>query len=319
MLETVIAATGSFTMIELGAGYGRWLARSALAVKRYHGDLPIKLIGVEAEPTHFQWLRVHLRDNGIDPDEHELVEAAVDAEEGEVLFYVGNPGKWYGQAIAESTNAASESIKKVRAVSLSGILRRHDSVDLVDLDVQGAELIVLKGAIAALNEKVKRVHIGTHNQDIELGRRTLFREHGWHKLNDYTCQSTELTPWGQISFGDGVQTWMNPRLSPPQPTTLALNHLQELLATSETREAHLKQNLDSLRVENNQLRLTLAQSQEDSAHLNTSLSQSQEKNCELQGETAALKAKIAALEDIKSHVFRHAWQRFKRAIGMKSI
>src|ERR1700740_3178360 len=44
VLETVVAATEFFTMIELGAGYGRWLVRAALAVKRYHGNLPIKLI-----------------------------------------------------------------------------------------------------------------------------------------------------------------------------------------------------------------------------------------------------------------------------------
>ena len=276
VLETAIAATRSFTMIELGAGYGRWLVRAALAVKRYHGDLPIKLIGVEAEPTHFRWLKQHLRDNGIDPDEHELIEAAVDEHDGEVFFHVGKPDEWYGQAIAAHANAASESIQKVRAVSLSGILSPLDSVDLIDLDVQGAEFVVLRGAISALNDKVKRVHIGTHSHDIELELRTLFRQNGWYKLNDYTCQSTEATPWGDVTFNDGVQTWINPRQLPVQPTTMALNHLQEVLATSERREAQLRQDLDSLQQENGQLRASLAQSQQDGGQLRTSLAQSQE-------------------------------------------
>jgi FkbM family methyltransferase len=221
VLETAIAAAQSFTIIELGAGYGRWLVRAALAVRRYHGDLPLRLIGVEAEPTHFRWLREHLRDNGIDPDAHELIEAAVDEKDGEVLFHVGKPNQWYGQAIAKNSEATNESILKVRALSLNTILRPLDSVDLIDLDVQGAEFIVLRSAITALNEKVKRIHIGTHRHDIELELRTLFRHCGWYMLNDYPSQSTQATPWGPIVFGDGVQTWINPRLSPVHPTETA--------------------------------------------------------------------------------------------------
>jgi chromosome segregation ATPase len=125
------------------------------------------------------------------------------------------------------------------------------------------------------------VHIGTHSHDIELDLRTLFRQNGWYKLNDYSCQSTETTPWGDIAFGDGVQTWINPRLSPVQPTTIALNHLQEVLATSERREAQLKLNLHSLQQENDQLRAGLAQSQQESAQLRTSLAQSQQEGAQL--------------------------------------
>ena len=296
VLETAVAATQSFTMIELGAGYGRWLVRAALAVKRYHRDLPIKLIGVEAEPSHFQWLKHHLRDNGIDPDEHELIEAAVDEQDGEVLFYVGKPDEWYGQAIATHANAASESIQKVRAVRLSGILSSLDSVDLIDLDVQGAEFVVLRSAMDALNEKVERVHIGTHGHDIELQLRTLFRQNGWYKLNDYACQSTEATPWGDVVFGDGVQTWINPRLSPVQPTTIALDHIQEVLATSERREAQVRLNLNSLQQENDQLR---------------------GRNDQLQAETVRLKAVIATMESSRSWKLRQASLRLKRALGIK--
>jgi FkbM family methyltransferase len=318
VLETAVAATQSFTMIELGAGYGRWLVRAALAVKQYHGDLPIKLIGVEAEPTHFRWLKQHFRDNGIDPDKHELIEAAVDEQDGEVFFHVGKPDEWYGQAIAEHTDAPSESIQKVRAVSLSTILSPLDSVDLIDLDVQGAEFVVLRGAISALNEKVKRVHIGTHGHDIELELRTLFRQNGWYKLNDYACQSTETTPWGDVAFGDGIQTWINPRLSPVQPTTFALDHLQYVLATSERRESQLTRNLGSLQQENGQLRTSLEQSQKDIAQLRASLEQSQQKNVPLQEQAAHLRSVIAAMESSTFWKLRQASLRLKRAVGIKS-
>ncbi len=46
---------------------------------------------------------------------------------------------------------------------------------------------------------------------IELGLRELFRGHGWQPVNDYACLSRNPTPYGEIEFGDGVQTWINPR------------------------------------------------------------------------------------------------------------
>jgi len=319
VLETAIEATQSFTVIELGAGYGRWLVRAALAARRYHGNhLPIKLIGVEAEPTHFQWLKEHLRDNGIDPEAHELIEAAVDEQDGEVFFHIGKPDEWYGQAIAQNTDTASASVQRVKAVSLSRILSPLDLVDLIDLDVQGAEFVVLRGAIAALNEKVKRVHIGTHGHDIERQLRQLFRQSGWYKLNDYSCQSTETTLWGDMVFGDGVQTWVNPRLSPVSPTAEALSQLQQVLATSEAREARLQLRLESLQQDYEQLQITLKQLHQDSDQLRVKLDQAQSETKHFKASTDHLQAVIAAMKSSKFWQLREAWQRLKRTVGLAS-
>ena len=51
-------------MVELGAGYGRWIVNAAAAVRAYR-DLPSSLTAVEAEPTHFRWLELHCSDNGV--------------------------------------------------------------------------------------------------------------------------------------------------------------------------------------------------------------------------------------------------------------
>ncbi len=77
LLESVLAAERSYTMIELGAGYGRWVIRAALALKQFNGQLPYRLIAVEAEPTVFQWLRQHFRDNEIDASKHLVIHGAV--------------------------------------------------------------------------------------------------------------------------------------------------------------------------------------------------------------------------------------------------
>jgi FkbM family methyltransferase len=233
VLEAVIDAKEHFTMIELGAGYGRWMVNAVAALKAVN-DLPYTLIGVEPEPTHFEWMEIHFRDNGVDLTRTQLIEAAVAAQEGSVWFYVGRPADWYGQAIAPAIDGSSlykfvarltrkatvsnEEVRKVTAVSLNRLLRPLSSVDLIDLDVQGAELDVLTAAREQLARKVKRVHIGTHSTEIEEGLRALFTHLGWKNLNDYSISSEPDTPYGKIKFGDGVQSWLNPSFALDHPS-----------------------------------------------------------------------------------------------------
>jgi hypothetical protein len=101
-------------------------------------------------------------------------------------------------------------------------------VDLIDLDVQGAELEVLEAAAGELDKKVKRVHIGTHGRTVEEGLRSLFRRLGWQCLRSFECASSVKTEWGTISFQDGVQTWVNPAygIGPVDEATVLRQKLQ---------------------------------------------------------------------------------------------
>ncbi len=251
LLEAVTSARGRFSMIELGAGWGRWLVNAVAALRQYNRDLPYELIGVEPEPTHFQYMKMHFMDNDIDPGRHQLIQAAVTDKGREVWFYIGRPDQWYGQAIAPEPDFVPESfpqwirkvgrlqwirkagrlfmgrfvnqgmigneqVKKVKAVNLNELLETLDRVDLIDLDVQGAELIVLKAAAEQVDRKVKRVHIGTHGTEIEAGLRKLFSDLGWKGVHDYPLGSESVTPWGAIKFQDGVQSWINSKLAGPR-------------------------------------------------------------------------------------------------------
>jgi FkbM family methyltransferase len=206
VLESVDRAHGSYTMIELGAGYGRWSVRGALAARRR--GLDVRLVAVEGEPQHFAWLKLHLADNGIDPEQHWLIDAAVSDSEGETFFHAGKPREWYGQSI--SSQDTGYLIRKVTLVSILEVLA--GPVDLIDLDVQGEEFKIVWASIDALNAKVKRLHIGTHSLDIEEGLRTLLKAQGWQCLADFSLARTNDTPYGSISFVDGVQSWVNLRL-----------------------------------------------------------------------------------------------------------
>jgi FkbM family methyltransferase len=234
LLESVVEGRDRYTMIELGAGYGKWLANAALAVRQYSG-VPCRLVGVEAEPMHFAWMKQHMRDNDIPPASARLVRAAVAASDGHVWFHVGDAGDWYGQAIAAEAHAEEDvrplrarvravlrrsarregggrRVERVQAVSLSSLLAEEEFVDFVDMDIQGAEADVLEPARKALDRAVRRIYVGTHSPENENRIRTLFRSLGWESVHDYASGSESQTPWGTISFQDGVQTWLNPKL-----------------------------------------------------------------------------------------------------------
>ncbi|HYM01567.1 MAG TPA: hypothetical protein VET85_01400 [Stellaceae bacterium] len=60
LLSAVLDARDRFVMIEAGAGYGRWLVTAACALRQRRPEVAFHLIGVEAEPQHFAWMKQHL-------------------------------------------------------------------------------------------------------------------------------------------------------------------------------------------------------------------------------------------------------------------
>jgi FkbM family methyltransferase len=233
LLESVVQARDEYTMVELGAGFGRWMARAGVAMRQWT-NLPCHFLGVEAEPLHFNWIPLHFQDNGIDPGGHRFVRAAVSGRPGHSHFYVGMPSianetatEWYGQQLINShevaattdvseylghpviTHQSGYKTIRVRTVSLSEVLQSLTKVDLLDLDIQGQELTVISAAITDVTAKVKRIHIGTHSPEVESGLRQVLGGSQWQCVADYPCSSTNSTPWGPITFQDGVQSWIN--------------------------------------------------------------------------------------------------------------
>ena len=97
LLAAVAAAQDRFVMIDAGAGFGRWLVSAVLALRRKTLEVPYFLIGVEAEPTHFAWMRQHLQTNGIDPSLQQLMQVAISGETGTAeLLFGDDPASWYG-------------------------------------------------------------------------------------------------------------------------------------------------------------------------------------------------------------------------------
>lgn len=203
LLESVHYAQNEFIMMELGAGWGKWIVNAYYALKQLN-PIPYYLIGVEAEPTHFQYMRQHLKDNNVDFKKVKLFEGAVNDQDAIVGFKMGNPDSWYGQYIADVET-------KVKAYSLNTLLKLKNYFDLIDLDIESFEYKVLAPAVDELNKKVRKIHIGTHNKKVEEQLRILFKENNWINVWDYPCIDNCQTIFGKINFQNGVQTWLNPK------------------------------------------------------------------------------------------------------------
>jgi FkbM family methyltransferase len=199
-------------MVELGAGYGYWIVQGG-CLARQRG-LPVRLVGVEAEPGHFRMMERHVHNNGFSTDEARLIEAAVTPSDGRAYFETGSPLEWWGQALSKGPDSAvslpGAQIRTVQSLSLATILSDMEMADVVHMDIQGAEADVLR-AFAA-RSKVGMFIIGTHSKPIESELRALFS--GWQRLFDFSIGETWATEFGEVAFGDGVQCWSNPHRFP---------------------------------------------------------------------------------------------------------
>jgi FkbM family methyltransferase len=241
VLEAVAAARDHFTMFELGAGYGYWTANAAAALKHV-GQLPYTFVAVEAEPTHFKWMAQHFADNSLDPSDIRLIEAAVTSRDGKVGFHVGKDSR---PGNADAFDQSIGGPHMVNAISLPTLLEPLPTVDLLHLDIQGAELKVLQAGARELDQKVKRVCVGTHSQSNDEGLYSLFARLGWQPLCVIPCLASSLTQWGTIFFMDGVQSWLNPVYSEPPPGELAV--LQQKLEASRSEAERLFAELEKAR------------------------------------------------------------------------
>lgn len=231
LLEAVLAAGKTFVMVALGCGWGRWLSGGAFAAKKTEKEY--RLVGAEAEPEHFKWLEIHLKENGIDLSRCRLINGAAAGYNGQCWFYVGKPSSWYGQSIIPEKTIHSaqsqqidldsemeydgERVKCVRCFDLKEIIGKLSVIDYLHMDVQGAEYEILSAHPGFLNQRVKMVNVGTHSIDIENQLRNLFSELGWEKRYDITLDSQISLRLGAketttVKFGDGVQVWRNPAL-----------------------------------------------------------------------------------------------------------
>lgn len=215
-LRAVLRAGSTFRMAELGAGWGPWMVRGALACKQVERIAAVELVGVEADPTHFVWLRQHFTDNGLDAAKHTLLNGAAAGKSGTVTFpVIDNPDEDYGSSILAASR--HKRTIEVPAYDIGGLLNRFSGpIDFLHVDIQGAEYEALPAAISGLNSQVRSLMVGTHTSDSHHDTLvTTLLAAGWVEIQNLARDRTHETPWGPIKIGDGFLLFDNPRLVEP--------------------------------------------------------------------------------------------------------
>jgi FkbM family methyltransferase len=206
----------NINMMEVGAGWGRMCIDLAGIINNNIIQIvPEKYscYAVEAEPTHYKWLKEHfdeLKINGTTKN------CAVSDNKGSCFFDTSEEAdKQYGQAIARITpkniiRILKGQLTEVPTFTLDSLIMKSgfDKVDILDLDIQGYEYKALLGAKNSISQGlIDYLLIGIHSVELSEKIRTLLK-------NRYDCivdlppkKISKLDGFNPISFYDGIQVF----------------------------------------------------------------------------------------------------------------
>jgi len=167
--------TKDMTMIELGAGYGERSIAAAGVVRNKLIPTKVKSVrcyAVEAEPTHARWARQHFGKLEL---EGVVYECVVSDKDGICQFALErDPSYYYGQSMVRDGGLIRTLNKLVRKKrinipeqTLDTLIDNMEPIGtvVVDMDVQGAEVKVLRGAENTIKRGViDYCIIGTHGK-----------------------------------------------------------------------------------------------------------------------------------------------------------
>jgi hypothetical protein len=66
--------------------------------------------------------------------------------------------------------------------------------------------------IHLLRRKVRRIHIGTHGEDVHMALHNLFADNGWDIVFSFKPNARHASALGNFETNDGVLTVRNPDL-----------------------------------------------------------------------------------------------------------
>jgi FkbM family methyltransferase len=213
-LRAVDLSKNEFTMLELGCGWGCWM--NNLGVTAKNSGKKIKLYGIEADDGHLTFAKIAFKDNHITENEYHLFPGIAGKKSSIALFPKLDSGiDWGGEArfnLSEeeaATAIASGKYIQVPVVDIVDIFKDKPALDIIHVDIQGAELDLLTEIFDFLNTKAKSVFIGTHSKQVEGGLYDLFLSNKNWKLEMERPNIHIIENGLPINICDGVQYWRN--------------------------------------------------------------------------------------------------------------
>jgi FkbM family methyltransferase len=210
-------------MFELGAGWGRLCLELAGIID--HNIIEVvpdsyRCLAVEGEPTHYEWTKDNFElqnINGI------VVMGAVSDKNGSCLFDASpDPEACYGQAMASlltkrrlpSLTSLFGVFKKrnirVPMYTIDSLIQTFDfdRVDIIHIDVQGAEYKTMLGAKESLKkELIDYIWISTHHPDLNDKIRKLLSLRFDLILDIYPRSITDVSGFLPVKVHDGIQLY----------------------------------------------------------------------------------------------------------------
>lgn len=221
LFKAMKSAGSHFTIMELGAGHGPWIAAGHQVAKVCGKTAHV--VGVEADPGRYGLMAQNMADNGI--TSADLVNGAVGVEGGHARWpriadpsnaagarpvQIGDDGSADEGDVSYMTSDLADQVD-VTIYSFESLLNRQPLWDLVHIDIQGWEHKIVGANLDLLSEKVRWILIGTHSRSIE-GRLIDMLRDRWVLENDKPCQFDYRNTRASLEATttiDGTQVWRN--------------------------------------------------------------------------------------------------------------
>ncbi len=198
-LNILKSLKGHVDFFELGAGRGDWCLALAGVVDFNlidHEITSYKCLGVEAEPTHFEWMKTHFEEQQINAIP---IHGAVSLKTGKCSFYsMVDPASDYGQSVRDDGNLT------VPCYTVDYLIDKYsfEKIDLMHIDIQGAEYDMFLGMEEAFkNRTVKHMMIGTHRPGMNEDIIEYVKPYGYEALFSVGVRTAVCdSPFGRASF-----------------------------------------------------------------------------------------------------------------------
>ncbi|ARV24656.1 class I SAM-dependent methyltransferase [Xanthomonas citri pv. glycines] len=218
-LRAVDLSQGSFTVIELGCGWGCWLNNTGVAARALGRD--VRVIGIEADAHHLQFAEEALTMNGFLPEQISLMRGIAASRAGTALFPKQDlPGaSWGNEPIFDASEQQCETLlsggmfDRVTMVPLEALIGDQPRIDLLHIDIQGGEADLVEQSLDLLGRSVAYMVIGTHSKQIEGRLYDALLQAGWALEMERAAIFTLIAGKPEIRV-DGVQGWRNLKLLP---------------------------------------------------------------------------------------------------------
>lgn len=231
-LRGVELAGEDFVAVELGAGWGAWMAILSRAA-RIRGAKRTLVIGCEADELHCRMMREHLAANGLAPRDYRLFEGAVGPRRGVAIFPICEDSRndWGLRPVFCRTEREAEAIvadpaahadyrgfqfkgfHRVSCFTLADVMEGVDRVDVMHIDIQGGEFDLIEQNLELLHCRVGYLAIGTHSRTIEGQLIAALSAAGWVLEVEEPC-SFDIAQASFPPLVDGLQGWRNTALRP---------------------------------------------------------------------------------------------------------